>query len=79
MVNHKKIKHSVARDPDLVQSMIAIPLLTYKSDKEATIGTDPQGPPWYPDRIYYSPGSQFLSSPASVWALAAANDCGVKH
>ena len=73
MVNHKKIKHSVplSRGPALVQSMIALHLLIYKSDKEATIGTDPQGPPWYPDRIYYSPGSQFLSSPPlyELWLL----------
>ena len=69
MVNHKRLNSeafSVSKDPDLVQSMPAIYLLIYKSDKEATIGTDPQGPPWYPDRIYYSPGSQFLSSLPSV-------------
>ena len=47
MVNHKKIKHSVSlsRDPDLVQSMIALHLLIYKSDKEATKALTPRVPP----------------------------------
>ena len=39
MVNHRRLNSeafSVSKDPDLVQSMPAIYLLIYKSDKEAS-------------------------------------------